>query len=369
MGKQFQYIDNFKAGDTVATMRLNKAISSDPQKGITGEAFSREHDFLVSQGVKSLLIPINSVGGNVFQGLEIFATIQDSPMETETRVVGIAASMAGVISQAGNKRTIKEHALFHAHSPRPEAGKSVGAEMLTLAYNQLKTIFIGNTSMNESKVDEMLSSETFLSSEKGKSAGLFDEILPSSGMPEISAEMDALELMNVFNKVNTINNVKMKKVNLLLSLSAEAGEESAVSAISELQAKAAGAEKLRGENAKLTEQLKTLNNSLIEANKAKATTLVDSAIKSGKIDEKQKEIWIENAVANFESTSLMIEGIKGSVASKKIMDEIDNNVEGIESRKDWGFEEWSKNDPEGLKKMQTENSAAYLKMFDAYIAS
>ena len=371
MKKTFQHIDNFKAGDTIATMRLNKPISSDPTKGITGESFSREHDFLVSQGVKKLIVPINSVGGNVFQGLEIFATIQDSPMETETRVVGIAASMAGVISQAGTKRTIKQHARFHAHSPRPEAGKSVGSEMLQMAYNQLKSIFISNTSMDESGVDDMLSKETFLNPENGIKAGLFDKILPSGNdrFPEITAEMDANQLMNIFNKKEDIKTGNMKKVNSLLSLAAEAGEESAISAISELQAQAATAGTLKAENTKLSEELKSLNDSLVEANKAKATTLIESAIGAGKIDEKTKSVWIENATLNFESAKSMLEGIKGSQASQNIMNEINQEVEGVENRKDWGFEEWSKNDPEGLKKMQTENSAAYEKMFNTYIES
>ena len=370
MKNEFQHIDNFKPGDKSAIMRLNRPISSDPNKGITGESFSREHDFLVANGVEKLLIPINSVGGNIFQGLEIFATIQDSPMETETRVVGISASMAGVISQAGNKRTIKQHARFHAHSPRPEAGKNVGAEMLQMAYNQLKTIFVSNSSMVESVVDEMLSHETFMSPSVAMENGLFDEVLTSSGkVPEISAEMDAEEMMNIFNQLENYKCEPMTKVNSLLGLAAEAGEKSVIDAVVTLQAAAQNVETLSEEKTALKAKIVELENSLVESNKAKATTLVENAITAGKIQEEQKSIWVENATTNFESAKLMLDGLKGASASASIMDdkEINKDVDKSENRAEWGFEEWSKNDPSGLEKMQTENKAKYEAMFNAYV--
>ena len=371
MKNEFQHIDNFKPGDKSAVMRLNRPISGDPSKGITGESFSREHDYLVAQGVEKLLIPINSVGGNIFQGLEIFATIQDSPMETETRVVGISASMAGVISQAGNKRTIKQHARFHAHSPRPEQGKSVGAEMLQMAYNQLKTIFVSNSSMVESQVDEMLGGESFMSPSVAMENGLFDEVLTSSGkIPEISASMNVDEIMNVFNQFeNKPKSENMnKKLNEILGLTAEAGEQSTVEAIVSLQAAAQKVETLTAKNSELTTRVGELENSLEESNKAKATSLIENAIGAGKIQAEQKSIWIENATANFESTKSMLEGLKGAASSESIMkDKEIEGATGTENRKNWGFEEWSKNDPEGLNKIKMDNKVEFDKMFDKFI--
>ena len=298
MSGNLEHIQNYKQGDKTATMRLNRPISADPDKGITGVSFSREHDFLVSNGVEKLIVTINSIGGNVFQGLEIFATIQDSPMETETQVVGIAASMAGVISQAGNKRTIKEHARFHAHSPRPEQGKTVGAEMLKMAYNQLKTIFVSNSVINEKSVDEMLSKETFMSPGTAVANGLFDDVLTSSGrIPEISASMNAEQIMNVFNKreidsFQKLKKVDMNKINSLLGLTADAAEKSAIDAVVELQAKAQELKTVKNEKSVLEKQVVELKNSLVESNKAKATSLIENAIASGKIQETQKTIWI-----------------------------------------------------------------------------
>jgi len=375
MKQKFVHIDNFKPGDTVATMRLNQPIASNMMDGITGASFSNEHDYLVSMGAEKLIVCINSIGGNVFQGLEIFSTIQDSPMETETRVVGIAASMAGVISQAGNKRTIKQHARFHAHSPRPESGKSVNDEMLQMAYNQLKTIFVSNTSMDENQIDEMLSKETFYTPEMAVENGLFDSVLTSSGkMPEISNEMDATQIMNIFNQLENINSSKtktkkMEKLNSILHLSADAGEKAMIDAVVSLQAKAQENEVLKVENQGLKTTVSNLENSLADANKAKALELIESSIKAGKIKAEQKDVWVENATSNFDNAKIMLDGIAGVVASKNIMDDegVDSGADEVENRKDWDFADWGKNDPKGLQKMKSKNSAKYEKLFNAYV--
>ena len=189
MNNEFLHIEN---DGKSAIMRLNKPITSDPKTGITGEMFTKQHDALVDAGVKNLLVTINSTGGNTFQGWEIYSTIAGSPMNTETRVVGVSVSMAGVISQAGEKRTIYSHALFHAHSPRPEKGANVEKGMLEMVYNQIKNVFTSTSKMDESKVDNVLSGETFMNAKTAIENGLFDEVITANGAPKISAEMLSL---------------------------------------------------------------------------------------------------------------------------------------------------------------------------------
>ena len=65
--KNLSLVENFQVGDKEATIRLNKAITTDPEKGITGATFSNEFDALVNAGVEKIIVTINSPGGNVFQ--------------------------------------------------------------------------------------------------------------------------------------------------------------------------------------------------------------------------------------------------------------------------------------------------------------
>ncbi len=67
-------------------------------------------------GQEELLITINSPGGSVFQGLEMFSMIQNHHTHTETRVVSLAASMGSVLALSGNKKSIEDTAMFFIHN-------------------------------------------------------------------------------------------------------------------------------------------------------------------------------------------------------------------------------------------------------------
>lgn len=67
-------------------------------------------------GSEDVLITINSPGGFVFQGLEMFSMIQNHPGNTETRVVSLAASMGSVLALAGDKKSIEDTAMFFIHN-------------------------------------------------------------------------------------------------------------------------------------------------------------------------------------------------------------------------------------------------------------
>jgi len=372
---------NIENNGTSAIMRINRKIDADPKKGITGEMFTKEHDALVDAGVQNLLVTINSSGGNTFQGWEIFSTIAGSPMKTETQVVGVAASMAGVISQAGDKRTIKSNGLFHAHAPRPEEGKQVGAGVLNQVYNQIKTVFNENSAMGENEVNEMLSGETFFNAETAINNGLFDEVIPTTGRtPKISESMDAEQIMNIINEFTSDPAVsgkqkvqKMKQVNELLSLSADAAESSTVEAIQGLQNTISDVEKINNElkskNDGLVEQVEQMQNELATINKSKAIELIDNAIAGGKISSESKSQWLAKAIGDIENTSILLDSIKGAKAPKIMGEpgEAGKTIETVENST-WTFEDWSKKDPAGLSQMQVENNAKYEKLFNAYIA-
>ena len=282
----YNLVENFKEGDKIATMRLNQPISATPETGITARQFSSDFDKLVANGVQKIIITINSPGGNVFQGLEIFSTIQDSPIDTETRVVGIAASMAGIISQAGTKRTIKRHALWHGHSTRPAAGKTVSNSLLEITTGQIKEVLLANATLSESEVDAILSGETFLTAQKAKDAGLFDEVIESKVKRKLVSEnMDVNDLMNVFNEIEyqkketKIEN-KMSKVNELLNLNADANESAQIEAVETLKVEAAKATQLEEVKAEIVEKdakIEELEGSLKAANSEKAATLIEAA--------------------------------------------------------------------------------------------
>ncbi len=63
-----------------------------------------------------VIIHINSVGGDVIEGMGIFSAIYDCPKPTIARIDGIAASMAGIISQAADQVEIAQGGMFMIHN-------------------------------------------------------------------------------------------------------------------------------------------------------------------------------------------------------------------------------------------------------------
>ena len=66
---------------------------------------------------EDIIVEIGSPGGFVFDGLEIFNILRDfKGGKVETRLMGLAASMAAVIALAGDKVTAHDNAVFMIHN-------------------------------------------------------------------------------------------------------------------------------------------------------------------------------------------------------------------------------------------------------------
>ena len=60
---------------------------------------------------------INSPGGSVFDGIEIYNMIKSYEGKTETRLISLGASMGSVIALAGDKKTANDTAVYMIHNP------------------------------------------------------------------------------------------------------------------------------------------------------------------------------------------------------------------------------------------------------------
>lgn len=65
---------------------------------------------------EDILVTINSPGGSVFEGLEMFSLLRNYPGNVETRIISLAASMGSVLALAGNKKSAENTALYFIHN-------------------------------------------------------------------------------------------------------------------------------------------------------------------------------------------------------------------------------------------------------------
>ena len=164
---------------------------------------------------------------------------------------------------------------------------------------------------------------------------------------------DAIELSikTLLQKKDSPKEENMDKIILTaeayiaLGLDSTKADGKAISAaIMALQARAENAEK------KVNEQLKL-----------QAKTLVDDAIKQGKITADLRQQYETLATENFELAQKTLAGIP---AREKLAPQIHNSgkITIDESRKDWSYLQWSKQDPEGLKKMKAEEPERFAEL-------
>jgi ATP-dependent protease ClpP protease subunit len=95
-------------------VRLADVIDDDS----VGTARAELYDLSRLYPGESLILDINSPGGNVHAGLELFGVVRELSTEGHqiiTRISGHAASMGGVIAQAGDVRQIRKHSYLHIH--------------------------------------------------------------------------------------------------------------------------------------------------------------------------------------------------------------------------------------------------------------
>lgn len=150
--------------------------------GVTPSSFSAQ-----LSGVKGPLdVHISSAGGDVFDGLAIAEAIRAYSGTVTTYVDGIAASIASVIAQAGQKRVMAQGSMLMIHDAwgfpdEPnEAGLLKMAATLGKVSDNLAAQYAARAGGTAAQWREAMRAETWYTADEALAAGLADEV---SGQP------------------------------------------------------------------------------------------------------------------------------------------------------------------------------------------
>lgn len=161
---------------------------------ITVESIKQALDDANGEDIRFL---ISSGGGSVFQGLAISNLIQNFPGKTESRIIGLAASMATVIALAADKVTAEDDAVFMIHNASGGAfgSKHEMAKMqavLEKIDNMIVNKYADKTGRAKAELKKEMDNETFFFGSEMKKAGFVDEMLKGKGKDKKAALDDAL---------------------------------------------------------------------------------------------------------------------------------------------------------------------------------
>jgi ATP-dependent Clp endopeptidase proteolytic subunit ClpP len=320
---------------------VNKHIGYDEKEGqgIDGSLFQAELLALDNMGKKRIQVWINSPGGIVMDGYSIYNAILKSKTKVDTYNVGIAASIAAVIFQAGRNRIMADYSLLMYHNPY--GGEDTELEKMK---KSLATMIAQRTGKSEAEVLAIMSKTTWMTASEAFNSGFCDTIetssehnkrravVPSSDIKAMWTESDKV-LNSIFFQTN---NIKMTKVTNKLGLNAEANEEAILSAIASIENKKAEAEdslkKMEDKMAKMEDEMDEMKAKYAEAKKKAEDA--DEAKK--KAEDEAEDSKAKNMIESFVSQGrIKADAVNSWVASAKTLglDEVKNLIEALPMHK------------------------------------
>ena len=129
-----------------------------------------------------LEIAINSPGGYVNEGSEIYTMIKEHTGQVTTKITGMAASAASVIAMAGDKVIISPTARIMIHNASGGAygdhrDMAHGAQVLQDCNEAISNAYVLKTGMKKEDLLNLMDNETFMNATRAKELGFVDEIM------------------------------------------------------------------------------------------------------------------------------------------------------------------------------------------------
>ncbi|MFS0927639.1 hypothetical protein IGI66_001747 [Enterococcus sp. AZ048] len=139
-------------------------------------------DIVLPETNEPLEIVINSGGGDVYAGSEIYTALRAYQGEVTVKIVGIAASAASVIAMAGSSIEISPTAQIMIHNVSSGASgdhRALAHEAEVLKnYNlSIANAYIGKTGLEKENLLELMNHETWLTAEQAVEKGFADKVM------------------------------------------------------------------------------------------------------------------------------------------------------------------------------------------------
>lgn len=378
-----QYVVGEARTGEVATIRFFGRITEE----MTAR-FNEEFDFLENVIRPSLIrVLINSEGGSVLYGMSTYSTIQNAGVDTECVIEGMAASMASIIWAAGKRSLMRDYGILMIHNPMLPGEHADDVSEMVLAFRkQIETIYRKRFGLTKEHVRAIMDGEagkdgTYFDASAAVKAGIIpaENVIKTSRqlcekvhdrlreltdmaaiqemMTRVSAEnkpfADSASILTQTDNSNMENEknlqgfeygaiaaslgMKDKEVKDVMARISELAvlepkykevQKSLSDAQTVIAGKDATIQNLQKDLATATSQLASYQKKEQEEMDTRIETLVEDAIKEGKIDREAKMQWVEMAKSNLTLAESTLASIP---AREKISEEIASDPENVQT--------------------------------------
>jgi len=150
--------------------------------------------------ITEINLHINSLGGDVIEGIAIFNLLKQHQATVNVYVDGFACSIASVIAMAGDKVYMPNNTMMMIHNCWTYA--SGNAKDLRKTADDLDKImqssiesYMSKVNITEEELKELLDNETWLTAQECLDMGFADELLPISDEIEQSGSKNIMDLV------------------------------------------------------------------------------------------------------------------------------------------------------------------------------
>lgn len=158
--------------------------------GVNAAAFQRE---LAAVTASEITVNLSSPGGEIFEGIAIYNALRTHPATITVQVSALAASIASVIAQAGDRIIMQSGAQMMIHEG---SGLCMGnakdmqemAELLDRQSDNIAQIYADRAGGTPERWRERMQAETWYSAQEAVDAGLADEVETAPRKGEQPAE-------------------------------------------------------------------------------------------------------------------------------------------------------------------------------------
>lgn len=201
--------------------------------GITASQFIA--DLMGFGNPKTLNIHLNSVGGDVFDGVAIYNTLLQHAAKKNIIIEGVAASIASVIAMAGDKVSMFETAMFMVHKPwtfavGTDRDMEKSADILKKLKETIVRAYMSKAKdLSEKDINDLIDEESWMLAEEAKEWGFVDEIIKRNDEEKVSdkADIDA-RIVDCRDMVERFKNVPQRIAALVRSAPPVAKEKTEI---------------------------------------------------------------------------------------------------------------------------------------------
>jgi ATP-dependent Clp endopeptidase proteolytic subunit ClpP len=176
---------------------------------------------LQEAGGEDIEVYINSPGGSIYAGSEIYTELRAYAGKKTIKITGIAASAASVIAQAGNSE-ISPTGMFMIHNVQTEASGDYRdmdntSDSLRAANQSIINAYMDKTGMGSKALQELMDKETYLSAQQAVEYGFVDRVMFSENAQAMYNGFGTLPNEAIEKLRNMIKNPEQKNPDFLIS--------------------------------------------------------------------------------------------------------------------------------------------------------